>query len=289
MDYSGFIIPEQTISYLDANSILILSIAFVMGFVLIMRYSAKIMPAFVGIVAYIVFGFIGTQMLSILVIAIPGLSGVILSNAIIYCVYKVTVTALMLQAGRYICIKLISKEGYELGNSLMTGFGMAVGYGLIMGFNNILTSVLCTTINDMGVEALVEGMAAEEAATYIESYRYLCDQPSIYFLLTGVSSVIDMVFITAVCLITYGIFKEKLQSYMHYVVVVANIAVLMPSELMSSYDLDNYVMYIIIKLVIIFMLISGMFYVDKYYLGGEFATAGEGTVKATGHLPRFKK
>lgn len=289
MNDMSWVVPAQTISYLEADLLIIISVMFVLGFVLIVRYSAKVLPAIVGAVAYLIFGFLGAEVLCMLVMAIPGINTIVLASAVGYSIFRGVVLALMFYAARIAAIQLSIKENVTIGNCMMAGFGNAVGFGIVSGFNYMYTSVMGSTINEVGMTALVEGYTQEEAAAIIASVEGLVHAPSLLYLVLGLLTAIDMFFMVIICIIIYGIIKEKLPAVMHFAAVIANIMILLPSTLLESYSTEGFMMMLLIKLAVLALVFAAVLYTDKTYLGREFVTAGESGYKKTTHLPRMKK
>lgn len=289
MDYSSWSVPTQTISFLDMNLMIVISVIFVLGFVLVVRYSARVIPAIIGAVAYLLFGFLGTECVCMVFGMIPGIGNFIYSNAVIFSVFRAVVLAAMYHVGRVLTVTLTSKEKYTIGNSMMAGFGNAVGFAVVSGFNYMYSSVMASTINEMGVEALLEGYTAEQAESMLQSINALVTVSPMTYLLLGIGTALDIIAMVILCVFLYGIMMEKLSFKYHWIMIGANAAIILPSTLIECYSVEQCILFTIIKITAVVVLFWGMLYVDGRYLDKAFATANANKYQTTTHLPRMKK
>lgn len=289
MDYSSWSVPAQTISFLDANLMIVISVIFVLGFVLVVRYSAKIVPAIVGAVAYLIFGFLGTECICMIFGMLPGIGALIYSNAVIFSIFRAVVLAVMYHVGRFITIKLTSKEKYTIGNSMMAGFGNAFGFAVVSGFNYMYSSVLASTINELGVDALLEGYTGEEADSILQSLTTLVTVEPVTYLLLGIGTALDIIAMVILCVFLYGIMTDKLPLQYHWIMIGANAAIILPSTLIECYSVEQCMLLTIVKITMIVVLFWGMLYVDGRYLDKAFTAVNAGKYRTTTHLPRMKK
>lgn len=289
MDYSSWNVPAQTISFLNADMIIIISVLFVLGFVLIVRYMGKVVPAIVGAVAYVIFGFLGTEALCMILASIPGINSLVYANAVVYSVVRAVIIALMYQAARFITIKITSKEKYTIGNSMMAGFGMSVAYGLVSGFNYMYMSVMGSTINELGMEAMFEGYTQEEMTAMAQSFDSLVHAPSQLYIMLGIGAAIDIIFMVLICVVVSGVMDGRINKNVHFAVIAANAAIVLPTTLLECYSTDIYMTATVIKVAVLAFTIMGMLYADKTYLSQEFAQGDSQKYKTTTHLPRMKK
>ena len=63
--------PEQSINFVNAGGIILVSAVIVIGFILLMRYSAKLMPGFMGLLVYMVLVVFGVEAVTFLLSVIP--------------------------------------------------------------------------------------------------------------------------------------------------------------------------------------------------------------------------
>lgn len=289
MDYLSWTIPEQTVSALETNLMILISAIFVLGFILIIRYEAKVVPGLVGALAFLLFGLIGSECICLIVGLIPGISNLVYSNAVGYSIFRALVLAAMYHVGRIVTIKLTTKEEYTIGDCMMAGYGNAFGFAIVSGVNYIYSSTLAKTINEYGMEALLEGNAQDEIESVVESLRMLVTAPSQLFTAIAFNDVIDIVALIILSVFLYGMYVERIPKYYHGIIIGVQALIRLPSVLIECYSMEHYVMLTIAKVVILFVTFWGMFYVDSRYLNKAFANAGSNGVRTVSRLPRMRK
>jgi hypothetical protein len=172
---------------------------------------------------------------------------------------------------------------------MMAGFGNAFGFAIVSGFNYMYSSVIGKTINELGMDAMLEGCTAEEIDSMVQTFGNLVNKPSALFLMLGIGTAVDMIFMILICVFVYAILQKKLPAKYHAAVILANVGVLLPTVLLECYSVDQYVLMTVIKLAVLVLTFWAMQYVDRRYLNREFATAGSSDYKTATHLPRMKK
>lgn len=289
MDYSSWSVPAQTISFLEADMIIVISVLFVLGFVLVVRYSAKILPAIVGAAAYFLFGLFGAEAVCGLLFVIPGIHSLVASSVIVYCILRALIIALMYHLARCFTVRLTSKDEYTIGNCMMACLGNAAGLGLVSGFTYMCNSALANTINELGINAMIEGYTAEEAETLISSVSTLVNESPQLYLMLGLGVAMDIVFMFIAGVFLYGIFNEKIDKKYHAAVIAVNMFEILPTTLIESYSVESFMSYMTVKAVMLVLSAAAMLYADRMYFDREFITAGGSNYKTTTHLPRMKK
>lgn len=289
MDYSSWSVPAQTISYLEADIIIVISVLFVIGFVLVVRYSAKILPAIAGAAAYFVFGMFGAEAICGLLFIIPGIYSIVASSAVAYCILRALIIALMYHLARCFTVRLTSKDEYTIGNCMMACLGNAAGLGLVSGFTYMCNSALAGTINELGINAMIEGYTAEEAETLISSVSTLVNESPQLYLMLGLGVAMDIAFMVIAGVFVYGIFNDKLDKKYHAAVIAVNMLEILPTTLIESYSAQSYMSYMAIKAAVLVLSAAAMLYADRMYFNREFITAGGSNYKTATHLPRMKK
>lgn len=287
MDYN-VTFPEQSISFLNAGGIIMISVIIVIGFILLMRYSAKLMPGFTGLLVYLVLVVAGVEIVTYIFAAVPGLNSFLFGSSLMFCITRAVIFALLIHASRWIVIKFSDRnQDLALGDALMGGLGIAIGQAIISGVDLIYLSTLGTTINTYGMESLLEGMSAEEIADIMESVNMTVSVPSAYYLCKGLNCALDIVFQVIVCLLLYAILKKGLPVFWHGVIIISNI-VLQAMSLFADYMVtENYSVFTMIKVLVVFIVICAALKIDTDYLGNELKSFDK--AKMTGSLPRFKK
>lgn len=289
MDYSSWSVPAQTISFLEANLMIVISVVFVLGFILIMRYSAKIVPALVGVLSYVVFGLLGTECVCMLAGSVQGIGRLIFSNVLGYCVFRAVILALMYHAARFLTVKIVLKENCTIGNTMAAGLGNAAGLAVVTGIEYMVSSALASTINELGIDAMLEGYDEQQTEMMIQSVTTLVTSQPVTYLLRGIATALDMAALVILCVFLYGILEKKLPPVYHWIIIGVNAAVILPTNLIEYYNPQQAVLFTIVKITIVVFMFWGMLYVDSRYLGKAFAEVNANKYQTTGHLPRMKK
>lgn len=278
--------PEQSINFVNAGGILLISAVIVIGFILLMRYSAKLMPGFMGLLVYMVLVVVGVEAVTFLLSVIPGVNTVLFGTPLAFCIARAVVFALLMHASRWIVLKFSDrKQDMTLGDALMGGLGIALGQAIVSGVDLIYISTLGTTINTYGMEYLLEGMSAEEIANVMESVTQTISVPSLFYLLKGVNCAIDVIFQTAACLFVYGMLKKGLPLFWHGIVILLNV-ILQGASLFADYlVIENFVALTMTKVLILLLVIVAALKIDTDYLGNELKSFDK---LRSNTMPKFK-
>ncbi|MGN0514320.1 MAG: hypothetical protein ACI4GD_08575, partial [Lachnospiraceae bacterium] len=118
MDYN-ITFPQQTITYINGSGILMISIIFVIGFILYKRYAAKFMPGLMGILAFLMLGVVGTELITLLLSAIPGINQLLYNSAAAFCITRALVFAVLIHVTKILVLKFADmSSNMELGDAL---------------------------------------------------------------------------------------------------------------------------------------------------------------------------
>lgn len=284
--YSEIIFPEQILDFIVAGGIIMISAIIIIGFILIMRYSAKMMPAFLSLLIYLVVVYVGVRVLVTIASLIPGLNKIMAESLMAYCVVNAVLTALMMHLTRFVVLKFADANGdLELGTAMMAGLGAAISQAILSGIDMISWWVIGNNINAMGVNELLKGMPAEDAQRYIETIEGILALPENFFLLKGIGNTIDIVFQVAVCVILYGVIKKGVPAFWHMIIIGVNI-VLSATTIMGDYGVtSDYMTLTIIKTVVLVAVIIVALRLDSEILNGELRSFSK--LKTAKSMPKF--
>lgn len=286
MDYS-ITFPQQTISFINASGIIMFSVVFVIGFILLMRYSAKILPGFLGLLAYLIVVVVCTELITYLLAAIPGINGFLLGTTFGFCITRAVIMVLLTHLSRIIVLKFSDRsQNMELGDALMGGLGIAVGQAIIAGFDFLYLSTIATNINMYGLEALLADMEAAEQASMLQSIENTAAIEPVFFLMRGLNCTVDIIFQVAVMLLLYAVIKKGLPAFWHGIIIVFNI-LLTSLSLFGDYGaVSNFIILFVLKFLILFCVAVMVLKIDTDYLNGELKSFDK-LKKKKDSMPKF--
>ncbi|MCQ2506399.1 MAG: YhfC family glutamic-type intramembrane protease [Lachnospiraceae bacterium] len=144
------------------------------------RSKCKLMPLFGGIISYLVFTRMGSQILFFILNALGGqglsdfLTSHMLFNGFLYALCYSVVTAL----GIFVCLKFVIKECRQ--QSTAMAFGLGFGGAWVISetaFNFILEGTLAKQLNSIGLEKYYESMVAgNDGTTQMVSFEDFSSQ-----------------------------------------------------------------------------------------------------------------
>ncbi|MDD6573386.1 MAG: hypothetical protein PUF12_13460 [Thermoflexaceae bacterium] len=286
MDYN-ITFPQESLNLLNAGGIIMISAIIIIGFILLMRYSAKLMPGFMGMLAYLIVVVVGVELVTYILSVVPGLNMVLFSTSTGYCITRAVIFALLIHLTRWIAIRFSDRNGeLELGDALMAGLGTAIGQAIISGMDLIYISTLGTTINSYGMEQLLDGMTAEEIAGMMESVEQTISVPPMFYLFKGLNCTIDVVFQTAACLLIYAILKKGLPAFWHGILIVLTV-ILQVASLFGDYlVVENFMALTMVKFLVLVILIIAALRIDTEYLSNELKSFDK-LKTSSGKMPKF--
>lgn len=287
MDYS-ITFPQQTISFLNAGGIIMVSVVFIIGFILLMRYAAKVLPGFLGLLAYLLVVVVGMELITFLLSAIPVLNTLLFGTVLGFCLTRAVIMAGLTHLTRLLVMKFSDRtQDLELGGALMGGLGIAIGQAVIAGFDFIYLSTVATNVNTYGLEALLSDLEAAEQASMLQSIESTIAIEPVFFLLRGLNCTMDIIFQVAVMLLMYAIAKKGLPAFWHGIIVVFNI-LLTSLSLFGDYGaFDNYVLLFVLKLITLICVIIVVLKIDTDYLNGELKSFDK-LKKKKDTMPKFR-
>lgn len=263
-------VPELTSPMLVGGGLVILSAFLVLMFVIFVRYKAKIGPLLLGVAGYITFIFLGSNLIIGVLPEFVSINGKVSGMQI--CVTAIILT-LFYTCAR-ICIANIMKDRYKgPGDVLAAGIGLGIGDGAVYGVTTIMTlQVLATSINQTGMKEILDNMglsSAEALQLYESSISPLLMSPSVVWLLTGISLVMDMIMNIGLMMISCGVANGKLQSSWYGICAAVNFAMLLPFTFntMNYTSLVQAVIPFVIKAVMFAAVVYAVINIDNRYLG----------------------
>ncbi len=281
--------PEQIISNVNTAGLIMISVIFVLGFVIFMRYSAQIMPAIIGLLAYLLLVVAGVEVVTMLLTMIPGLGGLLVGTALAFCLTRTVIMAVLVHFTRAIIINFTNRnQNITLGDAMIGGLGMGTCHAIVSGVDFLTLSSLGTMVNSEGLATLVQGMSAEEVAEIVASLEQTIEIPPMFFLLKGLNNSLDIVFHVMAAIIVYAIVKKGLPAIWYGITIVFNIFAQAASMFGDYQVVSNYAVLSFFKLVVVGSMIVCVLRIDTNYLGNEVKSFDK-MRKSKGAMPKFAK
>lgn len=260
----GQTLPSGVSSMLSAGGILLLSAVIVMVVVIMKRWKGRIMPGILGVVAYLIFVFVFTNLLTSALTLVPGVDNVFYNNPATYnIVYGIT-AAVGFTIARVITAYMLKDRFERQGDVYIAGIGLSLGDSILYGITVISYMTWCTAINSGEIGLLIADYTAEEAATTLETVSSLFTSPSLLWLLLGVNCVLDMVMNIALINMVFGAVKGNVSKWWYGITGVIQFFSTISFQLYDAESIVSILVCFAIKLII--------FAATMYY---TFKTAGK--------------
>lgn len=258
-------VPADTVAFMTAGGIILLSMIIVMAIIIVKRYDAKFLPAVVGIVTYFILAYGAGEGLIMILSYVPGL----FNSLVVYCIIRAIIIAGFLAVGRHIIFSVFLKDTPEFGDSLIIGLGIGAGAALMFGIDLISGITVCNIVNNIGLETLVSDLTAEEAESLVASIEIFFTLDKTVYLLRSINVVIDVLFNIVICEVAYGVSRKLLEFKWSIIAAAFNAAVLLPSVLFDYGFIGNAYMATGIKLAIFVAVVLVVLNLDSRYIGGK--------------------
>lgn len=303
---------QGIIGRVDAAGMLILLAIFAIGFIIIKRYATNVLPGFIGILAYFLVGYFGSQAVMILLVIIP-FTRILTENVWGYCILNAISVAFMYQLARWINMMLTDRaKDYELGGYLMGGLGIGAGQAIMSGMNLLYIGTLGRTINsEEGANAFVS-MSAQDLQNIVEAVEKYNGIPMNDYFLMGLNCALYIGFQVLMGALIYGIIKKGMPKVWNVYMILLGFVMEfiygigtfgafeglqaeggmlqgLGSSLRNSLHMDLYVlstMGMLVVLIAVFLIVRQA---DQNYLSGEFSSFDKMKTSTTKKMPRMKK
>lgn len=257
-------LPSEVSTMLSAGGILLLSAIIVMTIVIIKRWNARIMSGILGVVAYIIFVFIFTNLATSALALVPGVDRVFYNNPATYNIVYAVIAAAGFTIARIITAYMLKDRFERKGDVYLAGIGLSLGDSFLYGLTIISYVTWCTAINSNGIEMMLAEFSAEEAASTYETISVLFTAPSMLWLLLGVSCVLDIVMNVALMNVVFGAVKGDLSKWWYGISAAIHFFAAISFQLYDAESITSIAICFAVKLVI--------FAATMYY---TFKTAGK--------------
>ncbi|MCR5216122.1 MAG: hypothetical protein K6C69_04245 [Lachnospiraceae bacterium] len=264
----------DTISMANTGGMILLFAIFILGFIAVVRYSAKIMPGFVSCLTYLLLAVGALELVMALLASIPVVNQVVYGDVLLYCVIRSLLAAVAIAAS-ITCSFLFFKNragGITLGNSMMVGIGCGLAIAIVLGMDLLSVATVGATVNQEGLTTLFQGMEAEEIESLYESLEHTASLPAYFFLLKGIMGIFEIILVTATSILEYAVnHKGAKRTYLY--IALADLFVVALSNAVVDYAVTNeFISMTIVAGGSVLAVCGLVFYVDKMYCGKELAS-----------------
>lgn len=263
-------LPYNVNAMMNTGGIILASVFIVLCAIIFIRYKAKIAPLMLGLVAYVAFIFMGSN---IVINLLPEFASTTNKASGIEVCMKALILTLFFTLAR-ICVANIMKGRYDgPGDVMISGLSLGIGDGIVYGITTIMSlGVLATSISQVGLGEILLGhdLPADQALElYENSILPLINAPVITWALMGVSLCMDLVLNVGFMMLTCGAVNGKLTKDWHWLVAGMNFIILLPYTFNAIYytSLSEVIISFGIKVVLFGAMVAIIYQVDKHQLG----------------------
>lgn len=251
-------VSNATVSMISAGAILVISVLIVLLVLVIKRWKGRFIPLALGVLSYVVFGFMFSQFLMSVLSLIPNVDQSFTYNTNAYVVIYNILLAAGFGIARWFTAKMMTDRYNRTGDVLMAGTGLAIGDTVITYALSMFTFfVYAQAISANGLEKFISdmfnsGMAESDVITlYTSNVSQLIDSPAILWFLMAVSAVLDIVLNIMLFMVVYGVVKKQVNYMYAYYAIIAQFVSNIMFQLYNAFSLTNIIVLFIVKLVIV--------------------------------------
>lgn len=251
-------VSNATVSMISAGAILVISVLIVLLVLVIKRWKGRFIPLALGVLSYVVFGFMFSQLLMSVLSLIPNVDQSFTYNTNAYVVIYNILLAAGFGIARWFTAKMMTDRYNRTGDVLMAGTGLAIGDTVITYALSMFTFfVYAQAISANGLEKFISdmfnsGMAESDVITlYTSNVSQLIDSPAILWFLMAVSAVLDFALNIMLFMVVYGVVKKQVNYMYAYYAIIAQFVSNIMFQLYNAFSLTNIIVLFIVKLVIV--------------------------------------
>ena len=254
----GQTVSSGAVSMLVAGAILVLSVLIVAIIITAKRWKGRAIPLLLGLLSYVIFGFMFSQMFMSIIRLIPSVDMSFTYNSSSYIVVYNIVFAVGLAIARWFTVKLMTDKYNRAGDVILAGTGIALGDAVMMyGLSVLSYYVYAQAISASGLQKVVEdmlssGLSAEEVMTeYTANMAQLFNAPEPLWFIMGLATVLDIVLNIISCIVVYGSVKKQINYMLPYYAIIIQFVSNILFQVYNPYSLANTIILFTIKLVVV--------------------------------------
>lgn len=271
-------VSQGTVSMMMAGVILVLSVLIVLIIITAKRWKGRVIPMLLGLLAYVVFGFMFSQMFMSVIRLIPSVDQAFTYNSSSYIVIFNIVFAVGLGIARWFATKLMLGKYDREGDVILAGTGIALGDAVVMyGLSLLSFYVYAQAISSSGLEKVIEdmlasGISSENIMTeYTSNLSQLFNSPEILWLLMGLSAVLDIVLNVMLFIMMYGVAKKQVNYMFAYYGMIVQFVSIILFQLYNPFSLVNIIVLFTIKLAVV----AGVVFFIKQFVMKEITYSND--------------
>ncbi len=254
----GQTVSSGAVSMLVAGAILVLSVLIVAIIITAKRWKGRAIPLLLGLLSYVIFGFMFSQMFMSIIRLIPSVDMSFTYNSSSYIVVYNIVFVVGLAIARWFTVKLMADKYNRAGDVILAGTGIALGDAVMMyGLSVLSYYVYAQAISASGLQKVVEdmlssGLSAEEVMTeYTANMAQLFNAPEPLWFIMGLATVLDIVLNIILCIVVYGSVKKQINYMLPYYAIIIQFVSNILFQVYNPYSLANIIILFTIKLVVV--------------------------------------
>lgn len=254
----GQTVSSGAVSMIVAGAILVLSVLIVAIIITAKRWKGRFVPLLLGVLSYVVFGFMFSQMFMSIIRLIPSVDMSFTYNSSSYIVVYNIVFAVGLAIARWFTVKLMTDKYNREGDVILAGTGIALGDAVMMyGLSVLSYYVYAQAISASGLQKVVEdmlssGLSAEEVMTeYTSNMAQLFNAPELLWLIMGLATVLDILLNIILCMVAYGSVKKQINYMFPYYAIIIQFVSNILFQVYNPYSLVNIIILFAVKLVVV--------------------------------------
>ncbi len=254
----GQTVSSGAVSMLVAGAILVLSVLIVAIIITAKRWKGRVIPLLLGLLSYVIFGFMFSQMFMSIIRLIPSVDMFFTYNSSSYIVVYNIVFAVGLAIARWFTVKLMADKYNRAGDVILAGTGIALGDAVMMyGLSVLSYYVYAQAISASGLQKVAEdmlssGLSAEEVMTeYTANMAQLFNAPEPLWFIMGLATVLDIVLNIILCIVAYGSVKKQINYMLPYYAIIIQFVSNILFQVYNPYSLANIIILFTIKLVVV--------------------------------------
>ncbi len=263
-------VSSGAVSMIVAGAILVLSVLIIAIIITAKRWKGRFIPLVIGLLSYVVFGFMFTQMFLSIIRLIPSVDIAFTYNSSSYIVVYNIVFAAGLAIARWFTVKLMADKYNREGDVILAGTGIAMGDAVMMyGLSALSYYVYAQAISSSGLQKVIEdmlssGLSADDVMTeYTSNMAQLFNAPEILWILMGLATVLDIALNIILCMVVYATVKKQI-NYMFawYAIIIQFVADIL-FQVYNPYSTANIVILFAVKLIVV---IGAILYVKQFIM-----------------------
>jgi uncharacterized membrane protein YhfC len=189
-----------SIIFMTISAVISIGLPVVLFVVFHKKYKAKILPAVIGIIAFIVFVLVLERSIHSIVLGNFRLS----EKPFVYIVYGIFMAGIFEETARFISFNILKKKY----NGIGTGLAYGVGHGgiesiLIVGISMINNIAFCILLNTGGAEAITGKLQGNALAQLNTQINTLLNTAPYMFLIGGIERIFAITVQLSLSMIVY--------------------------------------------------------------------------------------